>query len=128
LGGASILQTVNISDYKVVDYATLIPSMSDIAFHPDGTLYGVNENSIYKIDTTDGSSLVVKQLSASYGWLVGLTIDYDGVFFLSGLGADKDFVIRYDPSNDEVANLGSTGWRHWDLEFYNGQLYLSGGT
>lgn len=128
LGGASVLQTIDITDYKVVDHATLIPSMSDIAFHPDGTLYGVNENSIYKIDTTDGSSQVVKQLPVSLGWLVGLTINYDGVFYLSGLGTNNDFVITYDPSNDVVVNLGSTGWRHWDLEFYNGQLYLSGGT
>lgn len=128
LGGASILQSVDINDYKVVDHTTLIPSMSDIAFHPDGTMYGVNENSIYKIDTISGSSVVIKQLPASYGWLVGLTIDYNGVFYLSGLGADKDYVITYDPSNDAMVNLGSTGWRHWDLEFYNGQLYLTGGT
>jgi len=128
LGGASILQTIDISTYKVVDRVTLIPSMSDIAFHPDGTLFGVNENSIYKIDTTDGSSEIIKQISSSYGWLVGLTIDSDGVFYMSGLGGDKDFVITYDPSDDMVVNLGSTGLRHWDLEFYNGQLYLSGGT
>ena len=128
LGGASILQSIDINDYKVVDQTTLIPSMSDIAFHPDGTMYGVNENSIYKIDTISGSSVVIKQLPASYGWLVGLTIDYYGVFYLSGLGVDKDYVITYDPSNDAMVNLGSTGWRHWDLEFYNGQLYLTGGT
>jgi gliding motility-associated-like protein len=128
LGGASILQTIDINDYKVVDRTTLIPSMTDIAFHSNGTLYGVSANNIYKIDTTDGSSVIIKQLPAAYGWLVGLTIDYDGVFFLSALGGGQDFIIRYDPSNDVVVNLGSTGWRHWDLEFYNGQLYLSGGT
>jgi len=128
LGGASILQTININDYKVVDHVTLIPAMSDIAFHPDGTLYGVNESNIYKIDTTDGSSVIIRQLPASYGWLVGLTINHKGVFFLSGLGADMDFIIKYDPVSDDLVNLGSTGLRHWDLEFYNGELYLSGGT
>jgi len=127
LGGASILQTIDVKNYKVEDITTLSPSMSDIAFHPDGTLYGVNENSIYEIDITDGSSAVIRQLPSSLGWLVGLTIDYNGVFFLSSVGTDQDFVLKYDPSDDTISKLGSAGWPHWDLEFYNGQLYLTGG-
>ena len=128
LGAASTLQTIDIGDQKVVDLVTIVPSMSDIAFHPDGSLYGVNEQSIYRINTSNGQTTVVKTISSSFGWLVGLTIDYHGDFYMSSLSTDEGLVIRYDPTEDKVEDLGTLPWRHWDIEFYEGELYVSGGT
>ena len=128
LGAGSTLQVIEVGNLKVRDIVTISPAMSDIAFHPDGSLYGVSQNSIYLIDTLSGNSQLIKELPGSYGWLLGLTIDYKGVFYMSGLGPVSDYVIRYDPESDVAENLGELGWRHWDLEFYNGQLYAAGGT
>ena len=124
----SILQEINIETRDVRDIVSVSPQLSDIAFHPDGTLYGVNQHTIYTIDTTSGVATEYASLSATYGWLVGVTIDYLGKFWLSSLGSGRDHLLKYAPGSGDVTDLGSVGYSHWDLEFYNGILYLSGGT
>ena len=128
IGGASVLQTIDIATLEVNDLVTVSPLMSDIAFHPDGNLYGVSEHTIYRIDTTDGSTQALKILPSSMGWLLGMTIDHNGQFWLSSLGSGTDLLLTYDASSDLAQNLGSLGFWHWDLEFFNGKLYAAGGT
>ena len=128
LGAASVLQTIDVDDLSITDHVTLVPSMSDIAFHPDGNLYGVNENKIYLIDTITGASEIVYEVTPGFGWLLGLAIDHRGQLYLSALNGDSDYLLRVDLETPLEKYYGSIGLRHWDLEFHNGNLYASGGT
>ena len=60
VGGASLLQSIDTDNQQVEDLVTIVPLMSDIAFHPNGNLYGVSENSIYLIDEGDGTTQEIK--------------------------------------------------------------------
>ena len=100
-------------------------SAFDIAFHPDGTLYGVSggmgTGNFYRIDTLTGNTTNVN-LFPEVG-LTSLTIGADGTVYTMG-GAGN--IWTYNIDTDVAINHGDVGFSaEGDLTFYNGELYVA---
>lgn len=117
------LQRIHLETYEVVPVVTLSQGLGDIAFHPDGTLYGVSVNDFYQIDTTTGAVTLVDDFP-SITFMVGLAIDHNGVFYVSA-GSPGGEIVKYDPVVGYPELMGKV-FNHMDLEFYNGDLYVAG--
>jgi gliding motility-associated-like protein len=99
-----------------------VPAISDIAFHPDGTLYGINGSGvIFTIDTLTGDTNFVHKLSGQL--FQAMTCSRDGILYISG----KDGILwTYNPANDVATLLGNIGFQNnGDLTFFNGDLYVT---
>lgn len=125
------LQRINTVTLEVVDVVRIpLPELTDIAFHPDGTLYAIEFSDFSILDTITGLTTLVKSFSGFDA--VGLAIDYNGIFYLSGMfTATQEFaVIRYNKDSDEIKKIASFltyNFTHLDdLDFYNGNLYAVG--
>lgn len=125
------LQRINTVTLEVVDVARIpLPELTDIAFHPDGTLYAVEFANFSILDTISGLTTLVKSFPGFDA--VGLAIDYNGIFYLSGMfTSTQEFaVLRYNKDSDETKKIASFltyNFTHLDdLDFYNGNLYAVG--
>lgn len=67
----------------------------DLAWHPDGTLYGVAWNSLYRINQQTGRAELVTTLEGLTA-VMGLAIDDDGNFYVSEI-VDNSPLWRVDP-------------------------------
>jgi sugar lactone lactonase YvrE len=54
----------------------------DLAFHPDGTLYGIDGTELFRVDLSTGKRTLVKTLLGLENSM-GLVIDRDGTFYAS---------------------------------------------
>lgn len=99
-----------------------ISNTSDIAFHPDGTLYGINPGGVlFTIDTLTGDTNFVIDLD---GLLFGaMTCSKDGILYL----ADRNGEFwTYDPATGIATLLGNVGFQFaGDLTFFEGKLYMT---
>lgn len=113
--------------YELVVNIEQISTISDIAFHPNGNLYGITSfGQLVGIDTLTGSLSLVNNFPFDFDLLIeytSLTIDANGVAYTS----DIDGELRtYDFSNGSSLSLGNTGYpAAGDLTFYEGNLYVS---
>ncbi|MCH2084212.1 MAG: gliding motility-associated C-terminal domain-containing protein [Saprospiraceae bacterium] len=98
---------------------------TDISFHPDGTLYGIDySGSLYTIDSITGETNIVHLFdyngSAEYN---SLTIDKEGLVYVANTGGN---LYSYDLINDTQVYIGSFGYTpSGDLIFYKDNLYLA---
>lgn len=99
--------------------------VNDIAFAPDGTLYGISYNGLFfKIDPETGAaSLVTHTISH----LVAITFDSKGKAYVA---PDNTNLYSLDPATGKLTPIGSTApyYAEGDLVFYNDHLWLSGFT
>lgn len=104
---------------------TVNESFFDIAYHPNGKLYGVNSfGHVYDINQMNGD--VVKifefQVFSESGFFNSLTIDGDGLFY----SVDNMDLVTYDLNTGNTNNLGDIGCLPLgDLLFYGGTLYCT---
>ena len=59
-----------------------VGNIMDLAFHPDGTLYGIDGATLYRVDVSTGKRTLVKTLQGLSNSM-GLVIDRDGTFYAS---------------------------------------------
>jgi hypothetical protein len=78
--GALVL--VNAVNGSITPVGTLRPVMTDIAFSPDGSLYGITFDSLYRIDLVAAKATLIGRHGA-YG-LNALAFRDDGVLFAAG--------------------------------------------
>jgi hypothetical protein len=94
--------------------------MSDIAFSPDGQLFGVAFNSLYKIDATNAQSTFVGNLGTS---LNSLVFAPNGTLY----GANNS-LYTINPSTGAASLVGNGGDDYQssgDLAFVGSNLYLT---
>ncbi len=123
------LQKINIADNQFIRM-TLMADMGDIAFHPDGDLYGVVYDKIYRLDTISSTNTEVYDIGDFQS--VGMTIDHMGQMFLSGWdpSTNRQGIALFNPQNSTtriLADFGpiNSGFIN-DIDFYNGELYVVG--
>ena len=104
---------------------------TDIAFAPNGRLYGVTTTLLYEIDPTDGWSTLIGSMTLSVPEATGTTdalaFGPDGVLY----GAGNDVLISIDPATAATTVIGDlSGFRSaGDLAFTSdGRMLLTSDT
>jgi len=100
-------------------------ALTDIAFDPNGNLYGITFSNLYRINTSTGAATLIGggfpvQMNA-------LTFSSTGVLYGAATGSNGFYTINTTTGAATlVGNIGSTS--AGDLAFHNGVLYLSSST
>ncbi|MDA9774047.1 gliding motility-associated C-terminal domain-containing protein [Saprospiraceae bacterium] len=94
----------------------------DIAFHPNGNLYGIEPfGNFYQIDTLTGNTSLVTDFNGQI--FNSLTIDSDSVVYATG---DEGELYSYDFATDTETFHGAMGYvAMGDLTFFEGNLYAA---
>jgi hypothetical protein len=102
-----------------------IPSMlglTDIALHPDGTLYGASGSGVlYAVDYEAGTSMDITTVGGSFN---ALDVAPDGTLY----GASSSRVVRFDLASGaitDVASLPAGMISSGDLAFVRGNLFAT---
>ena len=92
----------------------------DLAFHPDGILYGVSRfGNLFVIDTLSGNITIVHKFNS--GIINGLAISSSGLIFACGISGQIETI---DLDSGAINILGSLpGGLSGDLLFINNNLY-----
>lgn len=91
----------------------------DIAFLPNGKMYGQHNTGIYEVDTTNASSTLIIA-TATGNSLVGAS---NGMLYAVD---DNDDLLEIDVNTTTITNLGQVNCGSaGDLAFFQGKLYLT---
>lgn len=115
---------LNIKTCTYTQIVQLARGITDISFHPDGTLYGVDTGgNLFEIDTLTGSTTNIFQFNGAGQRFNSLTASADGILYSTG---DTGALFSYDKSSGTGTFLGLIGFRATgDLTFYKGKLYAA---
>lgn len=114
------IETCNIELVTTIQNQAL-----DIAFHPNGKLYGISAfGDFYEIDTLTGLTSNLHNFSINSGQTYNsLTIASDGIVYTVG---DMGELWSYDIDTDQNNFIGDIGYAATgDLTFYEGNLYAA---
>ena len=91
----------------------------DIAFLPNGKMYGQENSGIYEVDTTNASSTLILAVNTGNS-LVGAP---NGMLYSVD---DNDDLLQIDVNTSTITNLGQVNCGSaGDLAFFQGKLYLT---
>lgn len=125
-----ILHTVDAATGGVSVLGNTGIIMADIAFDPNGQLYGISEDKLYRIDTTSAVTISSPQLIGTTGinaW--SLVFGADGTLY-----AATTELYEISTANGQANLIGSGGYAYGanaftghtgDLAFIGDQLYLT---
>jgi hypothetical protein len=118
------LATLDLSTKRLTIVGNSGTPISDLAFAPDGTLYGITFTDFYKIDPETGAATLVGHTGAS--GLVGLRFDSRGRAFAAS--ASQPTLYHINPSTGVATAIGSMApfVAEGGLVFFNDHLLLSG--
>ncbi len=104
--------------------------MLDIAFTPDGTLWGISQdqnlyfNDLYTINPQSGVSTFVAKIG--YGGLNALVSDPSGQLYAAGASsAGGSYIVTISKTGVETLFASGPYQTSGDLEYINGSLYLT---
>lgn len=116
------LGTVDTADGNVSIIGNLGVQMTDIAFDPNGNLYGVTFNSLYLIDPLTAATTYIGEHGISNG--NALVFSNDGTLYGAGFSSTELYTI--DVGTAASSSLGDTGFSSGgDLAFVGNSLYLA---
>ena len=96
--------------------------MTDIAFAPDGRLFGLDFDTLYEIDPRTAETTPIGNHGIPSG--NALVFAADGTLY--GMGGLSSQLFELDPATGAATALGDVGeFSAGDLAFYGGELYLS---
>ena len=97
-----------------------VTGMLDLAFHPNGNLYGITSNDFYQIDTTTGAATYIGTHGTG---ITALTSDNNGNMYAATSGGN---FFTMDVSTGLATLIGVMGTgAAGDLAFFDGDLYLA---
>jgi sugar lactone lactonase YvrE len=114
------LGTVDVATGDVNVIGSMGVTMTDIAFDPDGNLWGITFGSLYKIDKTTATSTLVGNLGTSANSLV---FNSSGVLYTA-----NSSLYTIDTTTGAASLVGNGGDSYsssGDLAFVDGNLFLS---
>ena len=97
-----------------------VTGMLDLAFHPNGNLYGINANDFYQIDTTSGA---VTYIGTHGTGVTALTSDNNGNMYAATSGGNF-YTMDITTGLATLIGVMGTG-AAGDLAFFDGDLYLA---
>jgi gliding motility-associated-like protein len=99
-----------------------LSNVSDIAFHPDGILYGINRSgALFTIDTLSGDTNIVHLFSGQL--FDAMTCSKAGILYITGRDGE---LWTYDTMSGIATLLGNIGYQFaGDLTFFNADLYMT---
>jgi hypothetical protein len=102
--------------------------LTDIAFDPNGNLYGVSFTDLYKIDASTGAATDLGAITGAPGaGFNALVFGTDGTLYSAGFSSQELYSIN--PTTLAATDLGNLGVESGgDLAFVGGNLYLSSST
>lgn len=119
------LGTYDIASDSVAVIGNMGVVMTDIAFDPNGNLFGIDFNSLYSIDPTTASTIFIGNLGM-LGGSNALVFGSDGTLY--GAGSSTN-LYSINTSTGAGTLLGDMGFSaSGDLAFNNGKLYLAANT
>ncbi len=121
--GNGRLGTVDVATGAVNVIGSMGQTMTDIAFDPNGNLYGITFGQLYSINKTTAQSTLIGNTGSS---LNSLVFDAAG-----NLYAANNSLYRLNVSTGAASLVGNGGSSYssaGDLAFVGGQLYLSSST
>ena len=97
--------------------------MTDIAFHPNGNLYGIRfSGEILQIDMETGETDLIYTFTSELPRFNSLTISIDEVIYAAMTNGD---LFSFDLTTNSEEFIGNAGYgANGDLTFYQGNLYL----
>jgi hypothetical protein len=97
-------------------------TLTDIAFDPDGNLWGISSSNLYSVNTTTGAATVVGPTGIGGG--NALVFGTDGTLYAAGTTSTSLYTV--DTSTGVGTALGDIrAYSAGDLAFNGGDLYLS---
>ncbi|MDW5265826.1 MULTISPECIES: hypothetical protein [Acidobacteriaceae] len=115
---SGVLGYVNVDTGAVTLLGNSGVGLTDIAFSPTGSLYGVDFSNLYSINTTTGHASEIGSLGDVSNALV---FSSSGTLYSAGNNLDT-----VDPATGHATIIGSlTETSAGDLAFVGGQLYLA---
>lgn len=113
---------INTGSVKVIGQLPIL--MSDIAFAPDGSLYGINlfDSDLWRVDPTTAAGTDVGFTGTNL--LNALVFGKNGVLYAAG--ENNSDLYSINPSTGKASVLGNIGFESaGDLAFNQGNFYLS---
>jgi uncharacterized protein DUF6923 len=115
------LGTVDIGTHQVTVIGDMGDPLTDIAFAPNGNLYGVDFNSLFQINPTNA---VLTYIGATGVSVNALVFGTNGTLYSASPSAANLYTINL--TTGAATPIGATGFTSaGDLAFNGGQLYLS---
>jgi hypothetical protein len=114
------LGTVDIGTGKVTVIGNMGQAMTDIAFDPQGRLYGITFDQLYSIDPSTATVSLIGNLGITS--VNSLVFDSTGKLFAASYG-----LWSIDAATGSAASIGGVKdyYSSGDLAFVNGHLYLT---
>jgi hypothetical protein len=121
IDGQNLIYSVNINNCTKRLVGSGTQAYGDIAFTPDGNLWGIANGGIYQIDTSNANSILIGYTQTGGVSLVALN---DSVL----LSEFKDSLWAININTLKKYNLGDIGYpASGDLTWYDNDLYMSAG-
>ncbi|MDA1166586.1 MAG: VWA domain-containing protein, partial [Planctomycetota bacterium] len=119
------LATVDVANGTVDVIGAMGVILTDIAFDPQGDLYGISFTDLYRIDA--GSAVTTKIGPHGIPGGNALVFKTDGTLYGAGFASTNLYEIN--PANGATTLLGDMGFASaGDLAFHQGSLYLTSST
>ena len=116
------LAIVDVDNGQVTFVGDMGVVMTDIAFAPDGRLFGLDFDTLYEIDPRTAETTPIGNHGIASG--NALVFAADGTLY--GMGGLSSQLFELDPATGAATALGDVGeFSAGDLAFYGGELYLS---
>ncbi len=97
--------------------------LTDIAFDPNGNLFGISFSNLFSIDVETGSTTLIGAHGVAGG--NGLVFGSDGTLYAAGYSTSNLYSLDVDTGTG--TSLGDMGFSSsGDLAFLDGDMYLSG--
>jgi hypothetical protein len=97
--------------------------LTDIAFDPEGKLFGVSYDTFYRIDEATGSSRAIGSLGPT--GINALVFSTTGTAYAMGNGGDDLYQIKTRTGAARSIGRVRLGGSAGDLAFHDGRLYLA---
>lgn len=119
------LAQVDVTTGSLIGLSDLGRNLTDIAFSPDGELFGLDFNTLYQIDLATGALREI----GPHGISGGNALVFSAEGLLLGAGNSSNNLFAIDPLTGESTVIGATDFPSaGDLAFFQGELFLASST
>src|SRR6185503_11805014 len=116
------LARIDVQSGAVTVIGSMFTPLTDIAFAPNGDLYGLDTEDFYRINPASAALTLI----GPHGIPSANALGFGNGGTLYAAGESSTSLFSIDPSTGHAVTLGNIGFRSaGDLAFNSGQLYMS---